>query len=189
MLVCMCVLVCVAVCVRAAWVWVLSVCSTRETPANSASPRPFTTYDNGIPVLPPPPDHRARDGVLHTDEMCVCKTEVSAVRISPNSLCSDPLSATIRSPVTARPLHYRRRLYIPPLQAKKRWEAEMKERGLSKDEAFMVETAQSAELVSQHKNKKEKHKAAFGEFSNFVVWACVKSSAGLIVFFLSRWFS
>lgn len=38
----------------------------------------------------------------------------------------------------------------------------MKDRGLSKDEAFMVETAQSAELVSQHKNKKEKHKAAFG---------------------------
>ena len=49
------------------------------------------------------------------------------------------------------------------LQAKKRWEAEMKERGLSKDEAFMVETAQSAEIVSQHKSKKEKHKAAFGE--------------------------
>lgn len=38
----------------------------------------------------------------------------------------------------------------------------MKERGLSKDEAFMVETAQSAEIVSQHKSKKEKHKAAFG---------------------------
>lgn len=48
------------------------------------------------------------------------------------------------------------------VQAKKRWEAEMKERGLSKDEAFMVETAQSAEIVSQHKSKKEKHKAAFG---------------------------
>eukprot|EP00903_Cladosiphon_okamuranus_P010253 g9708.t1 len=47
-------------------------------------------------------------------------------------------------------------------EAKKRWEAEMKERGLSKDEAFMVETAQSAEIVSQHKSKKEKHKAAFG---------------------------
>lgn len=39
----------------------------------------------------------------------------------------------------------------------------MKERGLSKDEAFMVETAQSAEIVSQHKQKKDKHKAAFGE--------------------------
>lgn len=51
------------------------------------------------------------------------------------------------------------------LQSKKRWEAEMKERGLSKDEAFMVETAQSAEIVSQHKSKKEKHKAAFGEWN------------------------
>ncbi|CAN0032939.1 unnamed protein product [Pylaiella littoralis] len=47
-------------------------------------------------------------------------------------------------------------------EAKKRWEAEMKDRGLSKDEAFMVETAQSAEIVAQHKGKKEKHKAAFG---------------------------
>ncbi|CAM9695778.1 unnamed protein product, partial [Hapterophycus canaliculatus] len=47
-------------------------------------------------------------------------------------------------------------------EAKKRWEAEMKDRGLSKDEAFMVETAQSAEIVSQHKQKKDKHKAAFG---------------------------
>ncbi len=50
-----------------------------------------------------------------------------------------------------------------PLQAKKRWEAEMKERGLSKDEAFMVETAQSAEVTLQQKKKKDKHKAAFGE--------------------------
>eukprot|EP00904_Undaria_pinnatifida_P005712 jgi/Undpi1/2270/HiC_scaffold_13.g05656.m1 len=47
-------------------------------------------------------------------------------------------------------------------EAKKRWDNEMKERGLSKDEAFMVETAAAAEIVSEHKNKKEKHKAAFG---------------------------
>ena len=62
-------------------------------------------------------------------------------------------------------------LLLLVLQAKKGWEAEMKERGLSKEEAFMVETAQSAEIVSQHKSKKEKHKAAFGErgerFSRF----------------------
>lgn len=38
----------------------------------------------------------------------------------------------------------------------------MKERGLSKDEAFMVDTAASAEIMSEHKKKKEKHKAAFG---------------------------
>ncbi|CAM9475166.1 unnamed protein product [Scytosiphon promiscuus] len=36
-------------------------------------------------------------------------------------------------------------------EAKKRWEAEMKDRGLSKDEAFMVETAQSAEIVCMRK--------------------------------------
>ncbi|CAM9812431.1 unnamed protein product [Ectocarpus sp. 6 AP-2014] len=47
-------------------------------------------------------------------------------------------------------------------EAKKRWEAEMKERGLSKDEAFMMETAQSADITAQQNNKKEKHKAAFG---------------------------
>ncbi|CAM9569698.1 unnamed protein product [Laminaria digitata] len=47
-------------------------------------------------------------------------------------------------------------------ESKKRWDKEMKERGLSKDEAFMVETAAAAEIVSEHKNKKEKHKAAFG---------------------------
>lgn len=50
-------------------------------------------------------------------------------------------------------------------QAKKRWEAEMKERGLSKDEAFMLETAQSADITAQHNSKKEKHKAAFGKSS------------------------
>ena len=50
-------------------------------------------------------------------------------------------------------------------QSKKRWDNEMKERGLSKDEAFMVETAAAAEIVSEHKNKKEKHKAAFGTSS------------------------
>lgn len=51
----------------------------------------------------------------------------------------------------------------PREQSKKRWDKEMKERGLSKDEAFMVETAAAAEIVSEHKNKKEKHKAAFGK--------------------------
>lgn len=39
----------------------------------------------------------------------------------------------------------------------------MKERGLSKDEAFMMETAASAELTAQRKSKKDKNKAAFGE--------------------------
>lgn len=41
----------------------------------------------------------------------------------------------------------------------------MKERGLSKDEAFMMETAQSADITAQQTKKKEKHKAAFGESS------------------------
>lgn len=64
-------------------------------------------------------------------------------------------------------------------QAKKRWDAEMKDRGLSKDEAFMVETASAAEIGSEHKNKKEKHKAAFGEslcathFSVYVLSLCM----------------
>lgn len=48
----------------------------------------------------------------------------------------------------------------------------MKERGLSKDEAFMVETAAAAEIVSEHKNKKEKHKAAFGKIS--VTLYCIR---------------
>lgn len=39
----------------------------------------------------------------------------------------------------------------------------MRERGLSKDEAFMVETAAAADVTAQHKVKKEKHKAAFGK--------------------------
>lgn len=50
----------------------------------------------------------------------------------------------------------------------------MKERGLSKDEAFMVETAQSAEVTSQQKKKKDKHKAAFGEPR-----VCVAAAGGL----------
>ncbi|CAM9916693.1 unnamed protein product [Ascophyllum nodosum] len=47
-------------------------------------------------------------------------------------------------------------------EAKKRWEAEMKERGLSKEEAFMMDTAAAAEVMKEQKHKKDKHKAAFG---------------------------
>lgn len=49
----------------------------------------------------------------------------------------------------------------------------MKERGLSKDEAFMVETAAAAEILAQHKSKKEKHKAAFGECFFAATWGIV----------------
>ncbi|CAM9773027.1 unnamed protein product, partial [Choristocarpus tenellus] len=38
----------------------------------------------------------------------------------------------------------------------------MRDRGLSKDEAFMVDTAAAAEIGLRHAKKKEKHKAAFG---------------------------
>lgn len=48
----------------------------------------------------------------------------------------------------------------------------MKERGLSKDEAFMVETASAAEVVYEHKKKKDKHKAAFGEGKK--LWSSVR---------------
>ncbi|CAM9367171.1 unnamed protein product [Discosporangium mesarthrocarpum] len=47
-------------------------------------------------------------------------------------------------------------------EGKKRWEAEMKERGLSKDDAFLVETAAAAETNRTKAKKKEKHKASFG---------------------------
>ena len=53
----------------------------------------------------------------------------------------------------------------------------MKERGLSKDEAFMVETAAAAEIVSEHKNKKEKHKAAFG---TILVYLRILRSIGFV---------
>lgn len=38
----------------------------------------------------------------------------------------------------------------------------MKERGLSKDEAFMMDTAAAAEVMKEQKHRKDKHKAAFG---------------------------
>ena len=39
----------------------------------------------------------------------------------------------------------------------------MKERGLAKDEAFMMDTAAAAEVMKKQKHKKDKNKAAFGE--------------------------
>ena len=51
----------------------------------------------------------------------------------------------------------------------------MKERGLSKEEAFMMDTAAAAEVMKEQKHKKDKHKAAFGGLCLAPLWIVIQS--------------